>query len=240
MPQQTEQMPDTGTDRRQALVQTLRRRILTMTVAPGAVLDEYALADEFGLSRPPVREIMRQMAGEGYIELEPNRPARVAAMGYQSLRDFFLFAPVVYVASTRLAAERRSLDDLDQLKAIQSDFRHAIAAGDVDARVFENDRFHLKIGEIAQNAYILPSLRRCLIDHARIAKVFYEDHLALQRPQMADERDEAARQHDDIIAAIEARDPDRAEALVRAHLDLSRRNIAMYATPDAMNLRFDN
>ncbi len=235
-----EQSPDGTADRRQSLVLALRHRILTMRMAPGAVLDEYALADEFGLSRPPVREIMRQMAGEGYIELEPNRPARVTGMGYRSLRDFFLFAPLVYVASTRLAAERRTAEELEVLKSVQSDFRDAIAAGDVEARVFQNDRFHLQIGEMAHNAYVLPSLRRCLIDHARIAKVFYEDQLAVRHPQMTAERDEAARQHDEIIAAIAARDPDAAEALVRAHLDLSRRNIAMYATPESMSLRFDN
>lgn len=231
---------DAPQDRRQSLGTTLRQRILTMRMPPGAVLDEYALADEFGLSRPPVRELLRQMAGEGYVELEPNRPARVTGMGYQSLRDFFLFAPIVYVASTRLAAERRTAEGLAELKQVQADFRAAVAAGKVEARVFLNDRFHLMIGELAQNAYVMPSLRRCLIDHARIAKVFYEDHLVPQNPKMQAERDEAADQHDQIIAAIEARDADRAEAIVRAHLDLSRRNIAMYASPEAMNLRFDN
>lgn len=230
---------DASSDRRQSLATALRRRILTMQMEPGAVLDEYALAEEFGLSRPPVRETLRQMAGEGYIDLEPNRPARVTGMGYQSLRDFFLFAPIVYVASARLAAERRTTADLAALKATQAAFRAAIAAGDVEARVFLNDRFHLQIGEMARNAYVLPSLRRCLIDHARIAKVFYEDRLTAHNPQMQAERDEAADQHDQILAAIEARDPDRAEAIVRAHLDLSRRNIAMYATPDAMTLRFE-
>jgi len=228
---------DSTQDRRHALVQALRRRILTMQIAPGAVLDEYALADEFGLSRPPVREVMRQMAGEGYIELEPNRPARAAAMGHQSLRDFFLFAPLVFVASTRLAAERHSRAELDGLKEIQRQFRAAIAAGDVEARVFENDRFHLRIGEMAHNAYVLPSLRRCQIDHARIAMTFYADHGTAQSPRRMMERDEAAQQHDEIIDAIAARDPDTAEALVRAHLELSRRNMASYAAPASMNLR---
>lgn len=231
---------DPSPDRRQSLATALRRRILTMQMVPGAILDEYALAEEFALSRPPVRETLRQMAGEGYVDLEPNRPARVTGLGYQSLRDFFLFAPIVYVASTRLAAERRSEADLAGLQEVQAGFRAAIAAGDVEGRVFLNDLFHLRIGEMAQNAYVLPSLRRCLIDHARIAKVFYEDRLAAQNPRMLAERDEAADQHDQIIAAIAARDPDRAEAIVRAHLDLSRRNIAMYATPEAMTLRFDN
>ena len=77
-------------DRKAALGDALRRRILTMQIAPGAVLDEVALSEEFGLSRPPVRELMRQMAGEGYIELEANRPARVTSMSYHALRDFFL------------------------------------------------------------------------------------------------------------------------------------------------------
>ncbi|MBB3319626.1 transcriptional regulator GlxA family with amidase domain [Rhizobium sp. BK176] len=54
-----------------------------MELAPGAVLDEVALSEEFGLSRPPVRELMRQMAGEGFIELEANRAARVSSMSYQ-------------------------------------------------------------------------------------------------------------------------------------------------------------
>ena len=223
-------------DRKTELAAALRRRILTMRIAPGAVLDEHELAAEFGLSRPPVRELMRQMAGEGYIELEPNRAARVTPMGHQSLRDFFLVAPMVYVATTRLAAERRTSADIDVLAAIQDRFRTAIAKGDVEGRVFHNDRFHLAIGETARNAYLLPSLRRCLIDHARIAKVFYDDQpLACAES----ERDEAAAQHDAIIAALVARDADAAEALVRAHLDLSRRNMALYAAPEAMNLRFD-
>ncbi len=232
------QHPDSPSyDRKGSLGLALRRRILTMQVAPGAVLDEHDLAEEFGLSRPPVRELLRQMAGEGYVELEPNRPARVMPMGYQSLRDFFLVAPMIYIATTRLAAERRTAADLTALRTIQTAFRAAIQAGDVEARVFHNDHFHLKIGEIAGNAYLLPSLRRCLIDHARIAKVFYEDQIAAHHPQAIAERDEAAQQHDEIIAAIDAREADRAEALVRDQLDLSRRNMAMYAAPDAMTIR---
>ena len=57
-----------------------------MELAPGAVVDELALCDEFGLSRPPVRELLRQIAAEGYIELEANR-AR-AAMSHDSLHAF--------------------------------------------------------------------------------------------------------------------------------------------------------
>nr|WP_298097878.1 GntR family transcriptional regulator [uncultured Shinella sp.] len=222
--------PSAGPDRKTILSSTLRQRILTMQIAPGSVLDEVALSEEFGLSRPPVREAMRQLAGEGFIELEANRPARVASMSYQSLRDFFLIAPMIYVAATRLAAEHASKADIAGLREIQDSFRDAVHQNDVDGRVFHNDRFHLRIGEIANNTYVLPSLRRLLIDHARIGKIFYKPSNA----RMLDELHEASRQHDEIIDAIANHDADRAEVLVRAHLDLSRRNMAMYATPEGM------
>lgn len=219
-----------GGDRKTALSASLRHRILTMQIAPGSVLDEIALSEEFGLSRPPVREAMRQLAGEGFIELEANRPARVTSMSYQSLRDFFLVAPLIYAATTRLAAEVATKADIANLKEIQASFRESVDGDDVDGRVFYNDQFHLRIGEVARNPYLLPSLRRLLIDHARIGKIFYRPASA----QMQENLEEACRQHDDIIDAIAGHDADRAEALVRAHLDLSRRNMAMYAAPEGM------
>src|SRR4029079_3417530 len=87
-------------DRKATLGDALRRRILTMQIHQGTSLDEVALSEEFGLSRPPVREQRRQMAGEGYVELEANRPARVTAMNYNALHDFFLVAPMTYIATT--------------------------------------------------------------------------------------------------------------------------------------------
>ncbi|MBN9030184.1 MAG: GntR family transcriptional regulator [Rhizobiales bacterium 63-7] len=225
-----------GADRKTALSTTLRQRILTMQVAPGAVLDEVALSEEFGLSRPPVREAMRQLAGEGFIELEANRPARAASMSYRTLRDFFLVAPMIYVAATRLAAENASKADIAGLRDIQDEFRAAVRNNDVDSRVFQNDRFHLRIGEVADNAFLLPSLRRLLIDHARIGKIFYRPSNA----RMVDELEEASRQHDDIVDAIAGHDADRAEVLVRAHLDLSRRNMAMYAAPEGLQMSLES
>ncbi|AZO12035.1 MULTISPECIES: GntR family transcriptional regulator [unclassified Mesorhizobium] len=221
-----------SSDRKATMNHVLRRRILTMRLAPGAVVDEVALSEEFGLSRPPVRELMRQMAGEGYIELEANRPARVASMSYQSLRDFFLVAPMIYVATTKLAAENARPSEIEALKLTQSRFKEAIRQSDIDGRVFLNDEFHLSIGKMAHNPYLLPSLRRLLIDHGRIAKIFYRPNNA----EMQGDLDTASNQHDEIIEAIESRNGERAAEITRAHLDLSRKNIAMYATPEGMDM----
>lgn len=228
---------ESSPDRKTALAIALRRRILTMTLDPGAVVDEVALSEEFGLSRPPVRELLRQMAGEGYIELEANRPARVAQLSYQSLRDYFLIAPMVYVAAARLAAERWSPAELERLKATQQHFRAAIANLDVDGRVFFNDQFHQEIAEMAHNAYLLPSVRRCLIDHARIGKVFYQHP---NTEPMQHDLETAADQHDELIEALERRDTTRVGEIVLAHVDLSRRNMTMYAMPQGMDIPFQS
>ncbi|BBP99245.1 transcriptional regulator [Burkholderia sp. SFA1] len=217
-------------DRKATLAQALRHRILRMELAPGASLDEVALAEEFGLSRPPVRELMRQMAAEGYIELEANRTARVASMNYDSLRNYFLAAPLIYVATTKLAAVHATQAEIDGLKRIQERFRAAVEGNAVDERVLENDHFHFAIGKMAHNPYLLPSLCRLLIDHARLGKTFYQPRDERMDAELA----EAVQQHEDIIDAIQRRDADAAGEIVREHVYLARRNMASYVAPEGV------
>jgi DNA-binding GntR family transcriptional regulator len=220
-------------DRKALLNDSLRRRIVSMELAPGAVLDEVSLSEEFGLSRPPVRELMRQLAAEGYIELEPNRPARVAAMGYETLRNFFLAAPLIYVATTHLAAENATRADIERLKATQLRFRAAIAENNTVDRVFYNDQFHHEIGLASGNPYLIPSLRRLLIDHGRLGMTFYRAPVSAEA---AEGLETAVIQHDQIIEAIERRDAVGASDLVRAHWDLSRKRMADFVAPQGLDI----
>lgn len=215
-------------DKKALLAETLKRRIISMELAPGAVLDEVTLSEEFGLSRPPVRELIRQMAAEGYLELEPNRPVRVSSMSHHSLRNFFLAAPLIYIATTQLAAINASKVDIEQLKQIQKQFREAIDNNDLEGRVYYNNLFHLEIGKIADNAYLTPSLERLLIDHARLGKIFYKQPTS---DDMQEDLDAAVIQHEQIIQAIEQHEVNIAGEIVRIHLDLSRRRMTEYVVP---------
>jgi DNA-binding GntR family transcriptional regulator len=219
---------DASVDRKALLAEALRRRIVGMDLPPGAVVDELALSEEFGLSRPPVRELLRQMAAEGYIELEANRAARVSSMNHQSLRSFFQAAPMIYIATTQLAATNATEREIDELRDIQKRFREAIDQNDVEHRVLNNDQFHLQIGKMAHNPYLMPSLRRILIDHARLGKIFYRHPTTVD---MELDLGKAADQHDEIIEAIARHDPEAAGDIVRAHMDLSRRRMTEYVAP---------
>ncbi len=220
-------------DRKAVLAEALRRRIMSMELAPGAVVDELALCEEFGLSRPPVRELLRQIAAEGYIELEANRAPRVAAMNHESLHSFYVAAPLIYVATTQLAATYASAEEVEVLKAIQAQFRQAIEERDVENRVLYNDAFHLEIGKMAHNDYLMPSLRRLLIDHTRLGKIFYRHPTT---DDMQRDLEIACEQHEQMIQAIERRDPQAAGQLVRDHFELSRRRMAEYAAPQGLDV----
>ncbi|MEH6740174.1 MAG: GntR family transcriptional regulator [Sulfitobacter sp.] len=88
-------MGTTPSSRKAALLEALRMRIITQAIVPGFDLDEARLLKEIDLSRTPLRGALRELAGEGYVELTQNRGARVAKMSHTTLRDFFLAAPIV-------------------------------------------------------------------------------------------------------------------------------------------------
>ena len=157
------------TSRKARCLEDLRRRILTQDLEPGSYLDETQLAERYEISRPPLREILNQLAGEEYVVLHKNRGTQVAPMTHKSLRAFFMAAPMIYAAVSRLAAEHATPAQIMRLKDTQVLFRAAIRDGDVTQRALLNQRFHAIIGEMADNEYLSPSLRRLLIDHTRIA-----------------------------------------------------------------------
>ena len=213
-------------------VEDLRRKILTQALEPGAYLDETELSEAYGISRPPLREVLRQLSGEGYVVLHENRGAQVAPMTHKTLRNFFVAAPMIYAATTRLAAEHATPAQVVRLKECQWAFRQAIRNGDAAERAVGNQRFHSIIGEMADNEFLMPSLRRLLIDHTRIGMTFYDPRTT----DMACVSATAADQHDQFIALIEAGDADAAADLAVAHWELSRAQIESFVTPDSMQI----
>ena len=179
----------------------------------------------------PLREVIRTLAGEGYLTVRLNRGARVSDMSYRTLRDFFLAAPMIYGAVLRLAAENATGPQIEALKQAQTEFRAALASGNVRDRTMANNRFHAVTGEMAGNVYLAPSFNRLLIDHARIGMTFYRPRDA----GMAANLRIASRQHDAMIASIEAGDGDAAAALAADHWSLSRNQLESFVTPAALD-----
>ena len=216
-----------GKDR---LYEELKRQILTMELGPDEDLDEGKLSSEYGVSRTPVREILRRLEGEGYIGIFQNKGARVAPMNHATLRNFFLVAPMIYAAIGRLAVQNYKPKQMVALKSTQERFRAASHSDDPYSLVIENNRFHEIMGEMSGNDYLRPSLNRLLIDHARIGHTFF-------RPRDNDMRAKLAlsvQHHDGFIAALETHDEAAVVGLVFAHWELSRENMEIFIAPEGL------
>ncbi|MXN66378.1 FCD domain-containing protein [Stappia sp. GBMRC 2046] len=225
-------MSDDTRSKKAICLEDLRKRILTQELEPGSYLDETRLAEAYRISRPPLREVLRQLAGDGFVVLYENRGAQVAPMTHKTLRNFFVAAPMIYAAVTRLAAEHAKPSQIMRLKDTQLLFRAAIRDGDTAERALMNERFHAIIGEMADNEYLAPSLRRLLIDHTRIGMTFYSP----RNRALAEQRAVAADQHDRLIELIEAGDADTAAELAVAHWELSRAEIESFVTPAGLRI----
>ena len=226
-------MNDTAKSKKSRLYEALKAAVLTQELRPGADLDEGRLSDEFQLSRTPLREVFRQLAGEGYLDLRENRGARVSEMSHTTLRDFFLTAPMIYGAILRLAAKNATVLQIGDLQNAQNAFKAALQEGTYADRAIANNRFHEVTGEMADNVYLMPSFHRLLIDHSRISMTFYQpaDNL------MAENIAKASEQHDQIIGAIKASDETAAAKLATDHWNLSRDQIELFVMPAGLDMR---
>lgn len=231
-PEQEGRVPTDNRTTKAMLLDHLRMEILSTRMAPGADIDEATLSAEFSLSRTPLREVLRQLAGEGFVVLRENRSARVTDMSFATMRDFFVAAPMIYGAVLRLAARNARPEQIAALREAQKTFRETLRNGTTVDRALANNRFHEITGEMAGNIYLMPSFHRLLIDHARIGTTFYRP----QSNEMATNLNKASHQHDEIIAAIEAGDDARAGQLADEHWSLSRGQIELFAMPDSLDL----
>ena len=215
---------------KESLYEDLKRMILTMELEPGVSLDETRLSEEYKMSRTPLRDVFRRLEGEGYLEIVNNRGASVSSMNHETLRSFFLAAPMIYSAIGRLAVTNASSAQLTELKMCQQRFRTATESSDSDAMIYLNDTYHRILGEMAGNLYLKPSYERLLIDHGRISQTFYRPDDSESLEDLA----QAADHHDEMIVAIEDRNPDLMAMLTADHWELSRAHMELYIRPDPL------
>ena len=215
---------------KEQLYSDLKKKILTLVLEPGANLDEVNISSEYGISRTPLRDVFRRLQGEGYLELIENRGASVTSMNYTTMRDYFVTAPMIYVAVARLAAQKPDKSKIPELKDAQFHFRNAVQRNEIGDMIVWNDRFHLIVGEMANNDYLQPSLRRLLIDHARIGQTFWHPSDSEARANVS----KATDQHDQLIAAIESSNLEEAMSITQAHWELSREYADKLIRPDPL------
>jgi len=191
----------------------LKEAILAGRLRPGSRLVELSLASELGVSRTPIREALRRLSVEGLVTIDPLRGMIVRTIDPHKVEDFYTTREVLDGLASRLAAKRISDDQLVRLRTLVEAMEGAFSRSDRAAMVQANMRFHDAVFRAAANDW-LASLGRSMMDFVRLlSAAAYEDPA----------RDaEVVEEHRQILAALEARDPDAAEAASREHMVQAR------------------
>jgi DNA-binding GntR family transcriptional regulator len=208
----------------------LRERILTLELAPDMELDEASLVTMMGVSRTPVREALIRLAADGLVVLLPNRGARVAPISLHGVRAFFEALDLVQRAMTRLAAERRTTQDLARIEDECQRFERAAKRHDVEAMASANFDFHMAIAAAARNDYLAQAYELLLFQGLRLSRISLAYRADAGRPGRG-EADRLSRisdivdQHRAMARAISAGDAPAAEAIAAAHVEVFRRRV---------------
>lgn len=196
----------------QFVYRVLRDDILNLVLPPGSPIDENQLAERLSMSRTPIREALVRLAGEGLVTTLPNRSTVVSNIDFLDLPSYFDALTLMYRVTTRLAAENRTPEDLVRIRALQDEYARAVTAQDAAAMISVNRDFHAAIAEAGRNSYYTGMFSRLLDEGRRLLRIYYSSFND-QLPRRYVE------EHEDIIAAIEARDIARADQLATQHAD---------------------
>jgi DNA-binding GntR family transcriptional regulator len=201
----------------------IRALIVDGELAPGVRLGQAELADRLGISRGSVREALRRLAGDGLVEFEVNRGFFVADIGLDVVLERLEARALLEPQIARLAAERRADGDLAALRDAIGDERSATTS---DAAHDASRAFHLALAAATQNDQLWR-----LVDGLWIADV--GRRLLAQRYATPTWPAADAREHEEILLAVEARDADRAEELMRRHDEAALRHWSDRRAPRA-------
>lgn len=196
--------PPRGDTRGDEVFEKILNLILNCDLPPGAIVNESALAAEFGVSRGPVREAIRRLQGIQLVTREPYFRARVVTLSQEAVVELFQTREALEGFACRLASERMSDE---QIATLERDLERAVSGEISDEERFD---FHERIVREAGNQRIISILCGDLYHLLRIYR--------RMSGAVPERRQIAFREHWQIVRSMKSRDGDLAESLMRSHI----------------------
>ena len=194
---------------REIVYEQLKRQILTGRIAPGTRMMEVELAEEMGVSRTPVREATRKLEKDGLVVIEPRRGAYVSDISVKDMVDTLVVRESLEGLAAALASQRITREELDRLDAMTTEYSDAIAAGDMEKIIHEDEGFHRTIVEMSGNK-TLSSLFEIIQELAlRFRYLYYDDFTRYENMPT---------EHMNIVEAIRGGDPENAREVSDTHV----------------------
>jgi DNA-binding GntR family transcriptional regulator len=198
---------------------TLKEAILTGALPGGTPLRQEDLAAEFGLSRMPIREALRQLEAQALVDFYPHRGAVVTEISAAEGADNYAIRAALEPAALRLSVPNLTAEDLKRAREIVDEMDAEAGQSHLGEL---NRRFHMTLYSRAGR----PRLLTLVDQHLAAADRFLRFHLAaMGRNHLSQE------EHRSMIDACSARDADEACAILQEHIETAARNLQAFFAP---------
>jgi len=188
------------------VAELLRQRIFARELAPGSWIDEMRLAEEYGISRTPLREALKVLATEGLVTMKMRRGAYVTEVNDKDQRDVYHLLSLLESDAAGVVAAQASDLELAELESIHQELSAAV--GNTDKFFAINERFHMRLLEIANNRW----RDQMVADLRKVMKL--NRHNSLLKSGRIEE---SLREHQALLEALLARDVSASVARMQAH-----------------------
>jgi DNA-binding GntR family transcriptional regulator len=192
-----------------AVTVRLRDMIIEGALVAGTRLNERVLCEQLRVSRTPLREAFNVLAGEGLIELLPNRGAQVAEMSIADIEQTFEVLGALEALSGQLACERITDAEVDQIRALHYEMLAAHLRRDLATYYKLNHAIHNRINLAAGNAVLTTTYLQL---NARLQMLRFRSNFNQHK------WDAAMKEHSAMLDALDRRDGPALRAILEAHL----------------------
>jgi len=203
-------------DRVEQMYQAIKQKVLDLEIDPTQPIDPKALVRETGGSLTLVQQALERLAADGIVEKRRKRWYVTRAATASTMREIFEVRTTLEGMCARLAAERITLDQIDQMEQLLRDFERVLKEGDNQALIAVDHKFHQQIYLASGNRFLARALDEM---YELIYRLFF---FALDRIGSVRANVE---EHRDILAAIKNGDGRTAERLIQQHITHFRRMV---------------
>jgi DNA-binding GntR family transcriptional regulator len=188
------------------VAELLRQRIFSRELEPGSWIDELKIAEEYGISRTPLREALKVLAAEGLVTMKVRRGAYVTEVSDKDLADVYHLLALLESDAAGVVARKASDAEMEELQALHDELEATHRQRD---RFFAiNERFHMRLLEIADNRWRM----QMVTDLRKVMKLNRHNSL-LKAGRIEDSLDE----HRTLMAALQARQGELAAQRMQEH-----------------------
>ena len=188
----------------------LKRRIIELEYEPGQVLNEVDVAEEFNLSRTPIRKVFHQLNNDNLLNVIPRFGAQVAPIDFMYMKSVFEVTRVLDPFAARLAVDRIDDEQIQELDAIMERLKNYDIEKDYQKAIIDDERFHNIIFESSGN----PCLQETLLNlHNHTERLWHYSK------RYFDTMDLFVDSLGKVLDSIKAKDGDKAEEHAREHID---------------------